>query len=271
MWASLSPAGPIDQALVARSERTDQNQPVTRPAVGLSCYVERARWGSWDTPAILLHQPYAQALLDAGADPVLIPPGTSAAILDRLDALVLAGGPDVDPARYGAEPHPTTDDPRHARDESEVALYRGARERGMPVLGICRGLQVMAVAHGGALHQDLPSIEGTHTHREERGTFTEHGATILPGSLAARVLDAGEVIVNSSHHQAVADPGDLDITGYASDGTIEICEDPSARFVLGVQWHPEFLSDLRLFLALVAEAASWRQGVAPVAVAATTE
>jgi putative glutamine amidotransferase len=248
---------------VARHVRAYQTHPVTRPAVGLSCYEERARWGSWDTDAVLLHQTYAQSLLDAGADPVLIPPGTSEAILDRLDALVLTGGPDVDPALYGAAPHRTTDTPQPIRDETEFALYRGARGRGMPVLGICRGLQVMAVAHGGTLHQDVASLDGTHTHRQARGTFTDHGANIVAGSLAARVLDAQEVVVNSSHHQAVADPGDLTITGFASDGTIEVCEDPSARFVLGVQWHPEFLSDPRLFLALVAEAASWRLGGPP--------
>jgi putative glutamine amidotransferase len=252
--------------VVAPRVRTYQTHPVTRPAIGLSCYEERARWGSWDTDALLLHQPYAQSLLDVGADPVLIPPGTSEAILDRLDALVLTGGPDVDPALYGATPHPTTDTPREARDATELALYRGARRRGMPVLGICRGLQVMAVAHGGTLHQDLASMDGTCTHREARGTFTDHGATLVAGSLAARLLDAQGVVVNSSHHQAVADPGDLTITGYASDGTIEACEDPSAPFVLGVQWHPEFLSDARLFGALVAEAARWRSAVAPGAV-----
>jgi putative glutamine amidotransferase len=119
------------------------------------------------------------------------------------------------------------------------------------VLGICRGMQVMAVESGGHLLQDLPTAGYGVTHREEPGTFTEHTATFADGSLISRILEVHETTVNSSHHQAVAEPGSLTVTGHASDGTIETLEDPDAVFVLGVQWHPEMTDDRRLFEALV--------------------
>lgn len=227
-----------------------------RPVIGITSYLEQARWGAWDTPAVVIHEQYVDAVREAGGTPVVLPPGVDAEVLDRLDALILTGGADVDPATYGAEPHPTTDTPRTSRDASEAALYRGARERGLPVLGICRGLQVMAVASGGALEQDLPSSGAGLLHREAPGTFTEHGATFQDGSVIFGVMQAPSAVVNSSHHQCVTQPGSLSVTGWAQDGTIEVCEDPSARFVVGVQWHPEMTTDHRLFQALVAAAAT---------------
>jgi len=122
------------------------------------------------------------------------------------------------------------------------------------VLGICRGMQMMAVVSGGSLIQDLPSAGYGTLHRERLGEFSEHKAAFEPGSLVARILEGTETVVNSSHHQAVADAGSLAVTGYAEDGTVEVVEDPSAPFVLGVQWHPEMTDDLRLFTALVAAA-----------------
>ena len=226
-----------------------------RPVIGISSYLEPARWGAWDTPAVLIHEQYVAAVREAGGTPVVLPPGEDAEVLDRLDALILTGGADVGPATYGAEPHPTTDVPRTTRDSSEAALYRSALERGLPVLGICRGLQVMAVASGGTLNQDLPSIGAGLLHREVPGEFTEHGATFEAGSLVAGVLGTSSTTVNSSHHQSVAQAGSLTVTGWAEDGTIEVCEDRAAPFVLGVQWHPEMTADHRLFHALVAAAA----------------
>jgi len=235
---------------------------VSRPVVGLTCYAEPARWGAWDQPAALIPWTYVDGLQRAGARVVVLPPDDAdAAVLDRLDALVIAGGADVDPARYGAEPHATTDVPRTTRDESELLLYRGARERGLPVLGICRGLQVMAVAEGGTLEQHLPDVVGGSTHRDAPGTFNDHGARFAPGSLAARVVGAEAAVVNSSHHQGVADAGRLSVTGWADDGTVETAEDPAGGFVLGVQWHPEACEDPavsdRLFRALVEAAAAY--------------
>jgi putative glutamine amidotransferase len=228
-----------------------------RPVIGVSCYGERAQWGAWDIDAVVLHRDYVRSLEAVGAAVVVLPPledaGTATDVVARLDGLVLAGGADVDPASYGADPDPTTDRPRMDRDATETALWRAARARDLPVLGICRGMQVMAVAEGGSLIQDLPSAGYGLAHRERPGAFTQHGARFEPGSLAAAILGTG-LVVNSSHHQAVADPGALTVTGRADDGTIEALEDPAAAFVLGVQWHPEMTEDRRLFAALVTAA-----------------
>jgi len=208
------------------------------PVIGLSCYLEPARWGAWELPAALIPQWYTDLFQTAGATVVLLPPGQGPDALDRLDGLAMAGGADIDATRYGAEPHATADVPRETRDASELSLYRRARERDLPVLGICRGLQVMAVAHGGTLIQNLPDVSDL-VHRERPGQFVEHEAQFVPGTLAASIYGTDPVIVNSSHHQAVDSPGSLVVSGLAPDGTIEACEDPDAAFCLGVQWHPE--------------------------------
>jgi putative glutamine amidotransferase len=229
-----------------------------RPVIGVSCYGERAAWGAWDVDAVVLHRAYVEALESSGAAVVIVPPvwdeESLDAIVARLDGLVLAGGADINPADYGEEPHETSDRPRLDRDRTERRLYRAARDQGIGVLGICRGMQVMAVESGGTLIQDLPSAGYGLAHRDQPGTFEQHGATFVPGSLVARLLDTTETVVNSSHHQAVADPGSLTVTGHAADGTIEVVEDPDAAFVLGVQWHPEMSDDRRLFTALVGAA-----------------
>jgi putative glutamine amidotransferase len=208
------------------------------PVIGLSCYLEPARWGAWELPAALIPQWYTDLFQAAGATVVLLPPGQGPDALDRLDGLAMAGGADIDATRYGAEPHATADVPRTTRDASELSLYRRARERDLPVLGICRGLQVMAVAHGGTLTQNLPDVSDL-VHRERPGQFVEHEALFVPGTLAAEVYGTDPVVVNSSHHQAVESPGTLVVSGLAPDGTIEACEDPDSAFCLGVQWHPE--------------------------------
>ena len=233
-----------------------------RPVIGISCYGEQARWGAWDVPAVVLHRAYVDKLERSGAAVVVLPPVWDSASVDaavaRLDAVVIAGGADIDPAYYAATPHETTDVPRTDRDATERAIYRSAQERSLPVLGICRGMQMMAVASGGSLIQDLPTAGYGSVHREQLGAYSEHKASFTPGSLVASILDTTEAVVNSSHHQAVADAGSLTVTGYAEDGTIESLEDPSAPFVLGVQWHPEQMDDSRLFDALVRAAVSLR-------------
>ena len=217
---------------------------MTKPVIGITTYLEPAKWGAWELPAALIPWNYVNKLQQCGASVVLLPPdpGCHDAI-DRLDGLVIVGGADVDPTRYGAQPESGTDTPRESRDASELGLYLAALAKGIPVLGICRGLQIMAVAHGGSLHQHLPDVVGNTLHRDAPGTFNYHGATFTPGSLIAKLVGATEITVNSSHHQAVNSPGDLTVTGLASDGTIEVCEVASAKFVLGVQWHPEFSDD----------------------------
>ena len=235
---------------------------MSRPVIGLSCYLEPAQWGAWQLTAALVPQWYVGLFQDAGADVLLLPPENEAAVLDRLDGLAMAGGADIDARRYGASPDVTADPPRLSRDATELALYARARDRGMPVLGICRGLQVMAVAHGGTLIQHLPDVEGAVVHRERPGAFVDHQARFTEGSLAAAVYGEQPVTVNSSHHQAVGSAGDLIVTGRAIDGTIEACEDPSADFCLGVQWHPEYPDrralDLPLARVFVAAAARYR-------------
>ena len=211
---------------------------MSRPIIGLSTYLEPAKWGAWDLPAALLPHWYVDLFQDAGAAVVMLPPSMDAEAIERLDGLVLVGGADVDARLYDQEPHPTADKPRESRDASELALYRRARELRMPVLGVCRGMQMMAVAHGGALHQDVPEVS-TLVHRERPGQFVDHDATIESGTLAAKVFGAGARVINSSHHQAVSDPGDLVVSGRAADGTVEVLEDPSMDFCMGVQWHPE--------------------------------
>ena len=217
---------------------------MNQPVIGLTSYLEPAKWGAWDIPAALIPLNYVNKLQAAGATVVILPPDAdNHDAISRLDGLVMAGGADIEPARYGAAHQEGTDKPRTERDASELGLYRAAREANIPVFGICRGLQIMAVAHGGSLHQHLPDVVGNTLHRDAPGTFNDHGATFTPGSLIAELVGATDVTVNSSHHQAVDSPGDLTVTGYAEDGTIEVCEDPSAEFVLGVQWHPEFSND----------------------------
>ena len=217
---------------------------MTKPVIGITTYLEPAKWGAWELPAALIPWNYVNKLQQCGASVVLLPPNPDCHdAIDRLDGLVMVGGADVDPARYGAQAESGTDTPRQSRDASELGLYLAALAKGIPVLGICRGLQIMAVAHGGSLHQHLPDVVGNTLHRDAPGTFNYHGATFTPGSLIAQLVGATEITVNSSHHQAVNSPGDLTVTGLASDGTIEVCEVTSAKFVLGVQWHPEFSDD----------------------------
>jgi putative glutamine amidotransferase len=221
-----------------------------RPIVGITSYVEHAAWGVWtDALAVLVPHTYVEAVTAAGGRAVVLPPDdTDGDAVRAVDALVIAGGADVGPDLYGDEPGPLTVI-RPGRDQGEVALVRAALAADLPVLGICRGMQLLAVLHGGRLHQHLPDVLGHDKHRPASGLYGSHGVTFAPGSLAARILDDGEV--NTYHHQGVADPGSLVPTGWADDGLIEVIEDPAKRFVIGVQWHPEEAGDVRLFRALV--------------------
>lgn len=238
---------------------------MNRAVVGLTCYCEPARWGPWDEEAALIQSAYVRSLAVAGARVVILPPDSiDDEVLDRVDGLVLAGGGDVDPARFGGQALPTTDLPQVQRDAGEILLYLGARQRAMPVLGICRGLQIMAVAEGGRLHQHLPDVVGENWHRDAPGTFNDHGAVFAPDSLVARIVGAQQATVNSSHHQSIDDAGRLRVTGWAEDGTVEVAEDPSAPFVLGVQWHPEVATNeavsAHVFAAFVQAARQWADG-----------
>jgi len=227
-----------------------------RPLVGITSYAETARWGVWDAPVTLLPQRYVEAVHAAGGRAVVIPPSAEAAdrVVDALDALVLAGGADLDPALYGAAREPATDRVRPDRDAGETTLLAAATAADLPVLGVCRGMQLMVAVHGGRLHQHLPDVVGHSGHRAADGVYARHPVRIEPGTLLSGVLGPEET-VPSYHHQGVADPGRLTVSARADDGTVEGVEVPGARWQVGVLWHPEVSDDLRLFAALTAVAA----------------
>ena len=227
----------------------------SRPVVGITCYVEQARWGVWDVPAAVLPFRYVERVETAGGRAVVLPPSaaTDDSVLDRLDALVFAGGADLDPGLYGQQAHPETSGVRPERDAAELPLMRAALDRDVPVLGICRGLQVMAVVRGGSLTQHLPDVVGHERHRPAPGVYGLHEVRLAPGSRAHLIL-GDAVSVPSYHHQGLDSAGSLTVTGWADDDTPEVVEDPSRRFALGVLWHPEAGDDLRLFSALVGAA-----------------
>jgi putative glutamine amidotransferase len=240
------------------------------PVVGLSAYRERARWGAWDVETVLLPYDYVRAVHAAGGTALVLPPDPAATadpdrVLDLLHGFVVVGGRDLASAAYGAAPHPTTDEPGEARDAFELAVTARALERDIPFLGICRGMQVMNVARGGTLHQHLPETMGHEQHRETLGVFADHEVVLEDGSLAARAAGELEHPTKSHHHQGVDRVGDgLAITGWAStDRLPEAIEDPSRRFALGVQWHPEADETSRVIAALVEEARDYARTRAP--------
>jgi len=238
-----------------------------RPMIGLTTYGEQVRLGAGETYAAALPMSYVRSVQASGGRAVLITeddPGVD--VLDALDGIVFTGGADVAPARYGEERHERTYT-REARDEAEMLLLREALERQLPVLAICRGMQLMAVAYGGRLHQHLPDVLGHENHRPSTG-FGRHDVRFVPGSGCAALLGT-RATVNSLHHQGVAGVGSLIATGWAVDdgtssgddfGLVEAVEDPSLPFAVGVQWHPEEppgpdeSPDRRLFVGLVAAA-----------------
>jgi putative glutamine amidotransferase len=224
------------------------------PVIGITAYVEQARFTLWDLRSALIPYWYVQQVESAGGLAVLLPPNPgNIGLLDRLDGLLLSGGADITPERYGARRHPATAGLRPERDDGELPLARAALRRDLPLLGVCRGMQALAVAAGGALHQHVPDLVGSDEHCPSAGAFGKHEVRLAEGSRVCELL--GErVTVPTHHHQAVADPGSLTVTGWADDGVTEAVEDPSRRFVLGVQWHPEAGEDPRLFDALVAAA-----------------
>jgi putative glutamine amidotransferase len=231
---------------------------VSAPLIGISAYCEQARWGVWDSQAMVLPRRYADRVSAAGGIPVLLPPVPDVAdALGQLDGLMLSGGGDVDPARYDARPAPETTSVREERDTAEFALLAAALSLRLPVLGICRGMQVINVARGGSLHQHLPSVVGHDGHAPVPGAFGSHAVRVAPDSRLAAILGAGSADVPTHHHQAVDRLGEgLTATAWTEDGTIEAFELDAGEspFLLAVQWHPEAGDDPRLFRALVAAA-----------------
>ncbi len=267
---------------------------VARPVIGICTALERARWSVWDQQAVLLPRNYVDAVQSAGGLAVLLPPDPRVTedpgeALDLLDGLMLAGGADIDPAAYGEPRHAETVETVPERDAFELALVRGAIARELPVLGICRGMQLINVAHGGTLLQHLPERFGHHEHRRVAGSFdgADHEVRLVAGSLAARVAGETRHATKSHHHQGVDRVGEgLVVSGYSTidelpeaieldggaggDRSFELDgraggQDRSLvldggaggqgrAFVLGVQWHPEADEASPIVGALVAAA-----------------
>jgi putative glutamine amidotransferase len=232
-----------------------------RPVIGICGAIESARWGVWDAHAVLTPLDYVRAVQEAEGLAVIVPPDpvfgeVPEQLLTQLDGLILAGGADVDPSFYGAEPHAATTGTSPARDAAEIALAREAIARDMPVLGICRGMQLLNVARGGTLIQHLPESHGHDGHRPNPGSFdgSDLDVRLADGSLAERAAGETVHLTKQHHHQAVDEVGEgLVVSGWSAlDELPEAVELPGRRFVLGVQWHPEVDPDSGVIAAFVA-------------------
>jgi putative glutamine amidotransferase len=233
------------------------------PVIGICAALERVRWAAWDVDANVIQRTYSEAVAEAGGVPIVLPPAEPVAeapdrVLDLVDALILAGGSDIAPGSYGAEEGAEIQGARPERDRFELALARRALERDLPVLGICRGMELLNVALGGTLEQSLPEAQ---IHLHTPGVLSDHEVRLEPGSLAARTVGTELVNVRSHHHQGVAELGDgLAVSGHSvPDGIVEAIELPDRRWALGVLWHAEEGRRSPVIEALVAAA---RQEVA---------
>ncbi len=242
---------------------------MSRPVIGICSAMELVRWRAWEVLCNISPRVYSKAVQAAGGLAVVLPPDDESAespdeTLGLLDGLVLAGGADVDPATYGARPHPETNGTWPERDRFELALAHRALERDIPLLGICRGVQMLNVALGGTIDQHLPDALGHERHREVSGVFSDHEVRLEPGSLAAGAVGGETTGVKSHHHQGLAELGEgLVVSGRsAEDDLVEAVELPGRDFVLGVLWHPEEDQRSRVIGSLVERARSRKKTAA---------
>jgi putative glutamine amidotransferase len=233
---------------------------MTRPVIGICAAIESARWAAWELVVNLSPRTYSLAVQRAGGLALILPPDDVVAespdeLLDMIDGLILSGGSDIDPGSYGAQPHPETGVTWPERDRFEIALGTRALERDMPVLGVCRGMQMLNVIQGGTLNQHVRDVVQNDLHRHTPGAFTDHEVRLDPGSLAAGVVGAERTDVKSAHHQGVDELGEgVVASGYADDGLVEALELPDRGFAVGVLWHPEEDERSRVIGSLVEEA-----------------
>ncbi|WP_199700370.1 gamma-glutamyl-gamma-aminobutyrate hydrolase family protein [Galactobacter valiniphilus] len=227
------------------------------PLIGITTYLEQAQTGVWDVPASFLPKVYLDAVTDAGGIALLLPPQPSspevaAAVIARLDGLIVSGGADVDPTLYGQASHPKTGAPRVDRDAWETDLLTAAADADLPYLGICRGAQVLNVARGGSLHQHLPDLVGDERYQPGAAQFGTEAVSVEPSTALGSLVGDG-VDAQVYHHQAIDAVGEgLVVTARSADGIIEAIEDPAARFGVAVQWHPEEdAEDRRIFAGLI--------------------
>ena len=248
---------------IPRPETSPESLRSCPPTVGLTTYLQQAQTGVWDVRASFLPAVYVEGVTSAGGIAMLLPPQpVDDAVVDRvlscLDGLVITGGRDVDPARYGQEPHAKTDEPALDRDAWEFALVRAAVARGLPLLGICRGAQVLNVALGGTLHQHLPDVVGHPRHQLGNAVFNTSAIETVPGSRVAALIGTS-TDAQCYHHQAIAELGSgLKASAWDPEGVVEAVEMSGPNFVVAVQWHPEErLDDLRLFAGVVEAATEY--------------
>lgn len=228
-------------------ERAD----MMKPRVGITSSVNKRDYESDDRDVVMLPWNYPSIVEDCGGIPLILSEGGDAeACISAIDALIIAGGRDIDPATYGHDSVPETNDVRSSQDLWELALIDSAKEKGLPILGVCRGHQLMAVSYGGFLHQHLPATPPYEKHGAWGGKWSEHEVSIVPDSKLSVILGLSSN-VNSAHHQGVSDPGSLNVNARSGDGLIEGLEDPSREFVISVQWHPEALGQKSIVSALI--------------------
>ena len=226
-----------------------------KPVIGITCFCRDTVYGNWHRHAAILPSAYVSMIEGAGGAPLIIPPaGDMTQILDLIDGLVVSGGPDICPSNYGETPEEMTVEFYPDQDETEIGLIREVIARDMPFLGVCRGMQILSVMHGGRLYQHLDTTPGHEGHGGFDGVETKHGVSATEGSLLASLMGTS-IDANSTHHQGVADAGDLTVTGIADhDGLIEAVERQDKRYCLGVQGHPARGGNDVLYAGVVEEA-----------------
>ena len=227
---------------------------VQSPVIGVTCPSRPTKWANWEMDAVVLPTTYHKMIIKCGGIPFLIPPGSNSDVIDKIDGLLVAGGPDINPELYGQDSGPYTNEFYHEQDISEISLINSALDKNVPLLCICRGFQLLCAIRGGILYQHLPETEGYENHGGWNGKVTEHGVDIVKGTRLQQIMGS-HVIANSTHHQGVSHAGNISVSAYSShDKLIEAVEIKELKFCIGVQWHPERINHTSLYLAFIESA-----------------